>query len=150
MLDPLTSLGLASNVVQLVTTTADLLSAARRLVQSSGDTSYDELQRLAEEHEAWTQRIVKDSAGSKPDSDDAAVRKLAKASAVEAGKLVAILRGLTVKSRDNGTKSFRSALWSVTRAKWKREEIEAHQKNLERYQQQLTTILVNIVRYVKL
>lgn len=154
MLDPLTALGLASNIVQIITFTAEVLGETHRLVQSTSGAvpSCEDIARLAKQQELACQQILSESpADSTKDPDqvdqnEVDLQTLAKSCADEARKLVAILDSLTVKGREDGRKRLGSALWCVARAKWKRSEIEKIQKNLESYQKQLDRSLLRIIR----
>lgn len=80
------------------------------------------------------------------DQNEVDLQTLAKSCADEAEKLVGILDSLAVKLRDNGKRRLGAALRCVTRAKWKRSDIEKIQKNMESYQNQLDRTLLRIIR----
>lgn len=153
-MDPLTALGLASNIVQIISFTAEVLTETHRLVQSPSGSlpSREDLALLAKQQKAACERILSDAATdpnkdpNNVDQNEADLHTLAKSCADEAGKLVDILDSLAVKPRDNGKRRLGSALWCVTKAKWKRSDIEKIQKNLESYQKQLDRTLLRIIR----
>ena len=121
MPDPLTALGLASNVAQLITFTADVVCETRNLLQSSSDNppSFEELSKLAEDQHKACERIAVNATRSEFSAQtdvEVTVQSCAKQSAAEAKKIVDILRGIAVKPRQDGKKRFGAALWSVTKA----------------------------------
>ncbi|KAE9367360.1 hypothetical protein N431DRAFT_415963 [Stipitochalara longipes BDJ] len=138
-MDPLTALGLASNIVQFVDFTGKLLSSTRKLYVSSSGAKGEhlEIESLARDI-----RELAKQAGPNKIPREAHMRKGSEAvelfdlsgQCVEVSDdLLSVLESLKVKGDHRGWDSFYQAL----RCEWKQSEIEGLQQRLSRISNQL-------------
>ena len=149
MLEPLTALGLAGNVVQLIDFTASLLKESYILLESSA-TQLPENARIAEL--ATAQAMVYKRLGAlnlqtRPlDAAESAVQSAVERCDGKASDLLHILRGLEVPRRPDGTVSRRRQLAVVVKTRIKRPQVEALHNGLEVEQNSLMTALLTLLR----
>lgn len=144
-MDPLTALGLASNIIQVISFTSNLISKGREIYKSADGKLVQNL-----ELEAIT-RNLQDLSGHlsfppnrrKDLSDtDKELQDLCKGCAKVSAQLIEVTQGLTVQGDHRKWNSFRQALNSV----WKEDTIEELSKRLERYRSQIDTMLLVSLR----
>ncbi|CZR56317.1 uncharacterized protein PAC_06205 [Phialocephala subalpina] len=146
MLDPLTALGLASNIIQLVQFTSDLVSKSREYYDSADGALVEQL-----ELEAITknlQKLSKDlvvpdltSGGSKVTKTEQQLSELCKGCRDVSKELLIIIQGLKSEGSHSRWSSFRQALKSV----WNEDKIKALEERLDRYRRQIdTTLLISL------
>ncbi|OQE39864.1 hypothetical protein PENCOP_c006G02529 [Penicillium coprophilum] len=145
-MDPLTALGLASNVVQFVQFASDLVNTAREVRRSSSgctdsiltlDTLYGELNDFNSELLSGRDNASSylNGPGSKSDKNTTSLRTLSLLCQSDCEKLLHVVRDLKVQDGSRGRwQSFRTALKSL----WKKEDIEELEGRLQRTQMTMT------------
>ena len=146
MLDPLTSLSLASSIIQLVDFSSKLLSKSTELYRSTALLEYVELETIAADLNRLSVNLSSTSLQTaKPTSgDEAALKHLAVRSKNVSDELIAVLQDLKVRSPHRKWQSFRQALKSVRR----KEKIQVLEKALANLQLDINSRLLNIMRLV--
>ena len=150
MLDPFTSLSLASAVIQLVDFSSKLLSKGTELYRSIALSEHIELERIATDLNSLNANLLstplQPGSFAKPLSDDEeALKQLAARSKTISDELIAALQELKVRSPHQKWQSFQQALKSVR----KKEKISALKKALDELQGNINARLLNILRFVQ-
>ena len=146
VLDPFSALGLASNIAQFVDFSSKLISNSYELYKSTGHlVETIELKMVANDLSQLTDKLQRSSQNGltppgSPDEED--LKKLAASCKEIADELLAILRDLGVKSPHQKWQSFRQAL----RTARKKEKIDALERRINLFRQQITMKLVAILR----
>lgn len=146
MLDPLSALGVASNIVQLVGFTAEIIKESRAYVKGQKETipSYETISELVERQQAAFNNVSAIEFPVGPlDREEQHVKDLAERCVEEGRKLISILETLALAK-----KKIASAMLAVVKAKWKRADVEQHRQVLASYQDQLSLALINLIRCV--
>lgn len=146
---PLSTLGLVSNVVQLVSFTADILIETDRYVKSSSKVlpSCEDIAQLVERQQASYSNIKSIETRLGPlDQAEASVKSLGEKCTAEAHQLICLLEGLTSKTERSGKRKFCAGLVAVTRAKWRRGDIEQALQSLAKYENHLSLALTSLIR----
>ncbi|OCL11281.1 hypothetical protein AOQ84DRAFT_272155, partial [Glonium stellatum] len=140
MLDPLTSIGLASSIVQFVDFTSKLVSKAREIHQSGSTVEHDELEHVTRDLGDVSDRIQ--HFDTQPLSTlKQSLKALAKQCNELATKFLSTLSNLKAEDRQTHWKSFRQAL----KAAWGKAELEDVATRLRSYRGQLSLhILVSL------
>jgi len=146
-LDPLSALGLASNIVQFVDFTAKLVSKGHKIYQSDNGTliENDELEATTRKIIDLNNRVV-DSFERSPhraefDKTDRDIKDICISCNKIAEQLLKVLETLKPGVRHSKWHSFRQALKSV----WTKEKIEKLKAELDGYRKHLdTTLLVSL------
>ncbi|KAF8847365.1 hypothetical protein BDZ45DRAFT_637097, partial [Acephala macrosclerotiorum] len=149
-MDPLTALGLASNVIQLISFTSDLVSKSRKIYKSAdrGLVENLELETIARSLRDLRNDLSLPSADENTplSKTDHQILEICESCAEVSRELFDVIQGLKVQGDHKRWSSFREALNSV----WKEEAIEKLAKRLERYRSQLdTTLLMSIREHVQ-
>jgi ankyrin repeat protein len=145
MLDPLTALGLAGNLIQVIQFSYDIVSEGNKIYNDSGSvlgqnktaeevaTDLSELtQNLKAKQEEW--RVAHGRTSLEP--DETRLRNLCDRCVEVAYELQIQLNKLKAKDgRGKRLKSYKQALISV----WRKDDIEEIAARLKRYQQELDT-----------
>jgi hypothetical protein len=153
MLDPLSALGVVSNVVQLVSFTAEIISETRKYVKSHSGTlpSCESIAELAERQQAAYSNIVAIEITVGPlNREEQAVKDFAENCTARGRQLVSFLEKIGSQSDPSQRKSLSSAVIKVVQSKSKRSEIERHRESLAQSQDQLNLALVALIRYVSI
>jgi hypothetical protein len=156
MLDPLTALGLAANVVQLISFTGDLLKKGRQISSSVDGQLLDHkalriittsLQELTnnlivtaslQEH---TKNSTSSSSGSKLTSTERQLQQICTGCSEASTSLLEALQTLHMQEKRGVWRSFRQALNCI----WSEDKINALSARLEQYRRQIdTTLLVSL------
>jgi hypothetical protein len=148
-MEPLTILGLASNLIQLLEFSSSVLGEAHRLIRSSRDTTkrYTKLLELSTLNNSICGRLKEHlSAGQTLDTDDKLLLTAVEACESSLKELDNALQKLRVDSRPDGTKPLKDVFLVVIKAHFKREDIEGMLKNVECAQGQLSNVLLNLIR----
>jgi phage terminase small subunit len=130
-MDPLTALGLASNIVQFVDFTSKLISATHSLYESTSGAKSEhlELETLAKTLRSLADDAAPPSQGmTNFSTEDATLIDLGNRCRDVSDELLAVLQSLRVKGSHRGWKSFVQAL----RSEWKQKEISALEARLNR------------------
>lgn len=144
-MDPLTVLGLASNIVQLVTFTSDLISKGNEIYKSADGVLIENLelesitttlQKLASD------LVVPDRHSRRPTKTETQLQELCNGCKDVSGQLLNVIQGLKAKELRAKWSSFRQALNSVL----KDNEIRVLEVRLERYRRQIDTTLLVALR----
>jgi hypothetical protein len=145
MLDPLSSLNLASTVVQFIDFGWKLAAEGCELYRSGSLGRNDELEQITKDIAQFAENLI--AANKCSDlglsNDEKALRQLASSCKVLADKLLSELSTLKLQKPQNGLESFRTAL----RSSRKRGSVQGIEKRLEDLQRQLNVRLMNILRY---
>jgi ankyrin repeat protein len=145
MLDPLTALGLAGNLIQVIQFSYDIVSEGNKIYEDAGDvlgqnktaeevaTDLSELtQNLKAKQEEW--RVAHGRTALEP--DETRLRNLCDRCIEVAYELQIQLNKLKAKDgRGKRLRSYKQALVSV----WRKDAIEEIAERLKRYQQELDT-----------
>jgi len=142
-MDPLTALGFASNIIQLITFTSDLVSKGREIYKSADGQLLEsqELDTVAKSLQDLCTNLPAQLRKKSLSKTESQLRSLCEDCNKAAAQLIDAIRGLKVTGSNKKWASFRQALNSV----WKEDEIDALSKRLERYRSQLdTTLLISL------
>jgi hypothetical protein len=151
-MDPLTALGLASNIIQLITFASDLVSKGCEIYKSSEGVLVENLE--LETITTTLQELSKSV--QRPDRSSPRSQRLTKTErklhelchdcSGVSEQLLSVIRKLKAEGPVLRWDSFRQALNSV----WKEKEIAALETRLERYRRQLdTTLLISLREHVQ-
>ena len=147
-MDPLSSLGLASNLLQFVDFSRKLISGGVELYRSAEGASAAnvELENITEDLQELSSKLAvpKAQQGEGTTSvDDEAVRKIAASCQQVSVELILVLQKIKVQSRHRKWDSARQALKSV----WKENVIRSYSRRLDDLRSQLVTRIVAASRY---
>jgi hypothetical protein len=143
MLDPLTALGLASNIISLVTFTSDLISKSREYYDSADGALIEqlELEAITISLQKLTGNLVVPTGGRKKTKTEQQLSELCTGCREISKELLVIIQGLKSEGSHTRWNSFRQALKSV----WKEDKIKALEARLDRYRRQIdTTLLISL------
>ena len=149
-MDPLSALGLASNIIQLVQFAGKLISESQEAYESIDGASRRnaDVEGIANDLLSLHAQLLRDAssqtAGAKPSAAQAQLQSLAKESTQVAEKLIVVLQGLKGSGRNRKWRSVRHAIASS----WKQSDITALQTRLSDIRQQLDTVLLICLRLV--
>lgn len=151
MLDPLTALSLAGNIVQFVDFSTKLLAKGHELYKSADGTSvgYSELEAIAKDLQELNDCLKQPTPSQQADSksstnSEAALRRLSEQCSGVAGELVNALDKLKVQGTSNRHwKSFRQALKCLM----KKEEVDAITARLQHFRDELNLHVLVTMRY---
>ncbi len=144
-MDPLTALGLASNVIQLISFTNDLISKSRQIYRSANGELVEhlELETIAKSLQDLSSDIPTELRGMKSlTRTEKQLRDICTGCKQVSKELIDVIDGLKATGEHKKWNSFRQALNSV----WKEDTINALSKRLERYRSQLDTALLVSLR----
>jgi len=143
-MDPVTTIGLASSIVQLITFTSDLVSKGREIYKSANGSLVEHLElesivgSLVDLSDALD---LPNPTERKLTSTERQLSELCDGCKSVTEKLLDAIRKLKAKAPHKGWQSFRQALNSA----WKESEIAALESRLDRYRRQIdTTLLVSL------
>ncbi|PPJ56482.1 hypothetical protein CBER1_07632 [Cercospora berteroae] len=158
-MDPASVVGLVSSIITIVEFTTDVVRESHRLVQSGKKPSVLELSDVVKCQEEACKHVLAEInyreaaeavlASEETENGDVqslplqSLAMLARSCVEEASRLTQILSKLAVKPRGDGKTSFGAALWSVTRARMKKKDIEDAQRKL---QADVSSLLLFLVR----
>jgi hypothetical protein len=149
MLDPLTALGLASNIVQLIQFTSDLVAKGRDIHQSTDGALVEnlELEAITKSLRELSVEVASPvSEGSHLTKVEEQLQQLCEGCQNVADELLDVIQKLKIQGLHKRWTSFRQALTSV----WKEDEIQALSIRLERYRRQIdTTLLLSLREKIK-
>ncbi|KAH8592623.1 hypothetical protein B0O99DRAFT_629379 [Bisporella sp. PMI_857] len=144
MADPLTALGLASNIVQIITFTSDLISKGREIYKSADGTLVEnlELETITTSLQGLSKELVLPIyERRKLTKTENQLQELCDGCKAVSGQLLDVIRGVKAKGPHMRWNSFRQALNSV----YKEDEIQALETRLDRYRRQIdTTLLISL------
>lgn len=155
-MDPVTALGLASNVVQFVQFASDLVKTAIEVRRSSSgctadiltlDTLYGQLNDFNAELLSGRDNASSylNGPGSKSDKNATSFRTLSLLCQSDCEKLLLVVRKLQVQDGSRGRwQSFRTALKSL----WEKEDIRDLERRLQRTQMTMTFHICALARCV--
>ena len=147
-MDPLTSLGLVGNLIQIISFASNIGIETSKLLKSSSQSLPENqwLQTQAQRSEVLSAALCPPgSDGQNASIEEATMLKLAKSCQDEASKLIALLNTLEVTVRPGGSKSKLLAVKQVVRSKMWAGDIEASRKRLEAVERQLTYAVVSSI-----
>jgi hypothetical protein len=142
-MDPLTALGLASNIIQLISFTSDLIGKGREIYRSVEGATIEnvELETITKSFQDLTTRFPSQLKEDDLSGTDKQLRELCEACNAISVELIQVIQGLKYAGEGVKWKSFRQALKSV----WKEDAIDGLSRRLERYRSQLdTTLLISL------
>ena len=144
-MDPVTAVGLVSNVTQLVELSWKIVSKGREIHEHGALPEHRDAETVTADLRAVNDQLLScllhPSRGNELNPDDEALRRLCESSNAIAGKLVGRLQKL--QANKPGTwKSIRHALKSV----WVKSELDETAARLQGYRAQLNTRLIVAVR----
>ncbi|KAH7092091.1 hypothetical protein FB567DRAFT_576556 [Paraphoma chrysanthemicola] len=149
MLDPLTAMGVAGNVVQFVDFACTVVSKTRKIYRTGVGLSEDHLtlkiigEDLVHISQRLGQPLAPLSSPSNQLSDaEEALEKINKACAEEADKLLVALNRLKRTGSDKYWNSFKAALRTI----WNQDEIDGMVKRLENFRNALDTHILIALR----
>jgi hypothetical protein len=144
MLDPLTALGLASSIVQLVTFMGDLLSKSRAYYKFCGWVPHRTARARSNNCQpSKAERRPHRSNGRKFDGDPnrTTTQRACGGCKAVSKELLDVIRDLKSKGSNKKRQSFRQALKSI----WQEDKINALEARLGRYRSQIdTTLLISL------
>jgi hypothetical protein len=143
MVDPMTALGLASNVVQLVSFTSDIISKSREIYKSQDGklVEHMELEAITNSLKGLSSDLLFPSEGEDLSRRDENLQDLCEGCREISRQLLGVIQEFQAQGGNKKWKSFRGALNSI----WKEDEIEKLSRRLDRYRAQIdTTLLVSL------
>lgn len=148
MLDPLSALGLVSNIVQLLEISGQIVGQTHEFLQSSTDAlpSNESLAALAEDNKDLADAISSIIGTQQPLTRyEAAARDAATHCSGEAAELLSELDTLKVKKRSSKLITGMRAVGQSLRTATKRNSLVNRQKNLQAREAQLGTALLQLI-----
>ena len=142
MLDPLTALGLAGNVLQVISFTVDLVSEGNRIYNAADGaleenrdsaTIADDLDKLSAGLSDAQSKWLAAHNGQRLDPDEQRLGEICDRCGEIARTLIAQLDKLKVEGKHRRIKSFKQAIVSV----WRADEIEKTAAQLEKYRNEI-------------
>jgi hypothetical protein len=151
MLDPLTALSLASNVVQILDCSAKLVAKGNELYKSADGASVSnaELEVIAKDLQDLNERLQQSTPSHNPNlttltTSDVALRNLSEQCSGVAGELIEVLDKLKVQGTSNRRwKSVRQALKGLL----KKDEVDAIAQRLQYVRDELNLHILVSMRY---
>jgi len=142
-MDPVSALGLASSVLQVINFTGGLISRTRQLYQAASGSlvENDELEAVVRTLQSHSRRIAMQLGGQTGKSQaEKDIVSLCEGVRELCAQLISAVEGLKVATNNRAARweTFRQALRSV----WKESEISNLMDRLERYRNQLDSILL--------
>jgi hypothetical protein len=126
-MEALAAVSLAGNILQFIHTTKELVSASREILDSGAKKGNLELETIAKELRAQTDRLkIPGRTTSKPKGDDGSLESLASKCEDITEEILDVLDKLKMKDGSNKWDSFLQAL----KTQWREPEIEALRKRL--------------------
>jgi hypothetical protein len=150
VLDPLSALSVAGNVVQFTEFTINLLSKSRKIFKSEEGALIENLEleavtrNLAELSGRIRETFPSQTQEQMLTYDDVSLKNLCDSCISTAEELLAVLRKLRLQGRHEKWTSFRNALKTML----SENELNDLSRKLERYRRQLDTQLLASLRYV--
>jgi hypothetical protein len=141
-MDPITAVGLAGTVIQLVDFSIKIVSKSSELYLSGSDGTVEN-QSIEEATKDLTKLNDQVKSSSVGDSD---LQKLCKACGDAADELLVALSKVKVNGNGRAWQSFRKALRSI----WSKEKIQELEKRLARFRDELNLRLTAGLRYAVL
>ncbi|KAI0377709.1 hypothetical protein F5Y04DRAFT_171563 [Hypomontagnella monticulosa] len=145
-MDPVTSIGLASSLVQLISFTGDLISKSREIYRSAEGNLVEnsELSVIVKTLEAQNRRIAAQAASLRLSSSEPAKHLLQLCDGVRklTQELITTIEQLKLNSAGGRWASFFQALKSV----WKEQDIADLLRRLDRYRQQIDSVLLEVLQ----
>ena len=149
VLDPLSALGLASNVIQFVEFGCKLVSGAVEIYEARDGTlaANSELGYIIEDLRDMSVSLGPGSQHqvSGLSKDETKLQELAISCKELADEFLLVLENLKVQGRH---KRWKSAL-QATRSAWNKRQIRNYMKRINEFRSQLTARLVSILRFVE-
>jgi hypothetical protein len=145
MLDPLTALGLASNIVQLITFASGLVAKGRDIYQSTDGTLVEhlELEAITKSLEDLSLEVaLPDTVSPNLTKVERQLQQLCDGCRKATKELLDVIQKLKAQGPHKRWASFRQALNSI----WKEDEIQGLSVRLERYRRQIDTTLLLSLR----
>lgn len=144
MIDPLSAIGLASSILQLVDFSCKLVSDGYEIYETGTLGGADELELVTRD----LVRLANDLTKHRPrpttvsSDDDGGLQKLAASCTTVADQLLHVLSSVKPRAPHDGVESFRKALRLARR----RGAIENLEKRLEKFQNHLNIRLISMLR----
>lgn len=144
VLEPLTAIGLAGNIVQFVDFTGKIVAKSLKLYRSSPGEPGDNasLEQVTGELRSLTKGLTIRFTPPGNSGPDAGILSVARACRTEAEKLLSVLEKLKIK---HGSRVLQSAHQALA-DEWKKDTIEELRTNLGRLQTQLLLHLVALTK----
>lgn len=149
MLDPLSALGLVSNIVQLVSFTAEIVAETRAYSKGSGGTlrSYETVSQLVEQqHAAYSNICSIEGAQGPLRREEDILKSLAQKCTAQSHELICILDRFAPKGSQSQKRKFGTTFAKVFKAKFKRKDVEQSRKILQDYRNELNFALITLIR----
>jgi len=150
MIDPITIVGLAASVVQIVDTTGRLISKSIEIYQSSSGTSQEnsELEKIVSDLRCTNAQLAKFplqlGPGDVIDPDDKAIRDLCCGCNEVADELLGRLEKLKLVTGNDEPRKFNSFKYAL-KSVWTKKELDALYARVEAYKAQMQMrILVSL------
>ena len=150
MLDPLSALGLVSNVVQLVSFTADIIDESLKFSKTSSEIipSCQGIAQLVEQQQAAYTNICSIEHRVAPlNREEQTVKDLAEKCTDEGRQLVCTLENLGIDWSGLQKRNLALSIKAVVKGKWGMRHIVQHREQLKNSQDQLNLALVSLIRY---
>ena len=147
-MDPISAIGLAGSVINLVDFTTRLISKGSQYYESPSGAVIEnlELEIIAENFDRLSRRLADTSSpfhGLRSLSDDElTLQKVGREAQKVAESFVSVLDSLKIRGRNTKWKSFRQALKTL----WSKEDIDEMQRKLSLFQGSVAVHLLVVVR----
>ena len=144
VLDPLTALGLAANVVQFLDYGSKILSKAFELYKEGSSAEHDHLNEITQSLKNMTLSFLSNLPSGRPTDHQKGLADLATSCTRDAQELLDLIGELRVTGKHRVLKSIEKA----TRSNLQRDKIKALEKRLQNYRSELALQLIGMLRFV--
>tara|TARA_R110002003_G_scaffold502_9_gene20108 strand:- start:436 stop:912 length:477 start_codon:yes stop_codon:yes gene_type:complete len=150
MLDPLTALGIAANVVQFIDFTIRIIAKSNDIYQSASGSliEHDDMNKVTLDLSALSTKLRDSVAVTAPNAgltlDEQALHDLSKGCLETSQELTKALQRLQNNGKTSRFRSFRQALKTV----WSKDDIKELERRVGMYKEELTFRIVVGLRFV--
>lgn len=146
-MDPITALGLASNLVQMIDFSTRLLNESFKVVKSGQDTleGNQAITQLAEDYRKLSLNF---NGSSQASSAETTARHLVQRSDAAVSQLLELLSDLQIEPRPNKVRKVSHVIKQSIKSRLDAEKIESHRKRLHELSVLLSNALLEILRSV--
>jgi hypothetical protein len=148
-MDPLTALGAASGVVQLLDFASEIIQQSYNLIKTTKNwpRQHAKITDLHDLSKELCERLTKELNTHYPlNEDEDLLRRTVETSRDNVDSLCSLLESLTIAKNADESESIGKKIASGVKAHFNRGAIESHIQELERSQKQLSSVLLQLIR----